>query len=299
MISKFRKIINSILKIFGLKIIFDEDYIKIQNEIKDLNDERINTEIYINNLMNQNITDSNFKDILSNIIQKENFEPVYIKSFKSILDKKKHLTFFDVGAHRGETIKEIKKYFPDAKLYSFEPFKESFDDLKEVSKLFNNSEVFNIGLSNFNGIEKLYNYIDNDNSYMSVINSTSKLLPGSMTKFGYKDPDKIIEIECEFSTLDKFITNKKIDFIDILKIDVQGNEYKVLEGADNIISSGGIKIIYLEILVFPFYEKQKDLSYYLSYFDDKKYELFGLYNLSYQNNSRILQFDAVFLKSDK
>ena len=299
MISKFKKIINIILKIFGLKIIFDEDYIKIQNKIKDLNDERINTEIYINNLMNQNITDSNFKDILSNIIQKENFEPVYIKSFKSILDKKKHLTFFDVGAHRGETIKEIKKYFPDAKLYSFEPFKESFDDLKEVSKLFNNSEVFNIGLSNFNGIEKLYNYIDNDNSYMSVINSTSKLLPGSMTKFGYKDPDKIIEIECEFSTLDKFVTNKKIDFIDILKIDVQGNEYKVLEGADNIISSGGIKIIYLEILVFPFYEKQKDLSYYLSYFDDKKYELFGLYNLSYQNNSRILQFDAVFLKSDK
>jgi FkbM family methyltransferase len=284
------------LKSIGLKIVFLKDYNKILKNINTLNQDSIFVENYINDLTHENISEIDIKEIISTISQKQFPVPKHINSFQIILDEKKDLTFFDVGAHRGETINEYKYYFPNANLYSFEPFIESFNDLEKVSKLYSKSQVFNIGLSNFNGMGNFYNHIQKDDRYFSVINSTSKMLPNSMKKFGYKDPDKIVEVECKFSTLDHFLDNEKIEFIDLLKIDVQGGEYKVLEGAENTISSGKIKIIFLEILTSPIYEDQKNLSYYLSYFEKKNYELFGLYNLSYQNDSSLLQFDAMFVR---
>jgi FkbM family methyltransferase len=296
LISKFKQSVNIILKSIGLKIVFLKDYNKILKNINTLNQDSIFVESYINDLMHENISEIDIKEIISTISQKQFPVPKHINSFQIILDEKKDLTFFDVGAHRGETINEYKYYFPNVNLYSFEPFIESFNDLEKVSKLYSKSQVFNIGLSNFNGMGKFYNHIQKDDRYFSLINSTSKMLPNSMKKFGYKDPDEIVQVECKFSTLDYFLDNEKIEFIDLLKIDVQGGEYKVLEGAENTISSGKIKIIFLEILISPIYEDQKNLSYYLSYFEKKNYELFGLYNLSYQNDSSLLQFDAMFVR---
>ena len=109
-----------------------------------------------------------------------------------------------------------------------------------------------------------------------------------MESFGYTTPKKIQTVECEFDTIDEFVKNHNIKAIDILKIDVQGSEYKVLEGVDNIISSGKNKVVYLEILVVNQYEEQKASNHYLNYFEQKKYDLFGIYNFSYQNNSKIL-----------
>ena len=295
LISKFKQAINIILKSIGLKIVFLRDYNKILKNINTLNKDAIFVENYIKDLTKENISEIDIKEIISNISQKQYPESQHINSFRNILDEKKDLTFFDVGAHRGETIREYKDNFPNINLYSFEPFKESFNDLEKVSKLYDKSQVFNIGLSNFNGIGKFNNHIKKNDQHYSVVNSTSKLLPNSMKKFGYEDPDEIVQVECKFSTLDYFLDNEKIEFIDLLKIDVQGGEYRVLEGAENSISSGKIKIIFLEIITAPFYEEQKSLNYYLSYFDKKNYELFGLYNLSYQNNSRLLQFDAMFV----
>src|SRR5712691_4485105 len=36
---------------------------------------------------------------------------------------------FDVGAHKGETSKTYAALFPNAKIYAFEPFQESFEAL--------------------------------------------------------------------------------------------------------------------------------------------------------------------------
>tara|TARA_B100001057_G_scaffold498998_1_gene607955 strand:- start:3483 stop:4373 length:891 start_codon:yes stop_codon:yes gene_type:complete len=294
--NKFKKLINKIFRIFGLKISYIKEINDVKNNNKSLNNEKIRLKNYIKELLNEEIQKGQIHDILSKLSDDEFSTPRYIEALKELIKYDKKNTIFDVGAHKGETLSIFKQYFPNSKIYSFEPFENSYQELKKTSLLLENTEAFNIGLSNFKGREKFYSYIDDGDPNLSVINSSTKLIDGAMESFGYKTPKKIQTVECEFDTIDEFVKNHDIKAIDILKIDVQGSEYKVLEGADSIISSGKVKVIYLEILVVNQYDEQKSFNHYLNFFEQKKYDLFGIYNFSYQNNSKILQFDAIFNK---
>ena len=64
-------------------------------------------------------------------------------------------------------------------------------------------------------------------------------------------------------TLSKYINDKKINFIDILKIDTQGHELKCLSGAKNSFNKIGIIIV--SILFFDFYKKKR-----ISFFEIEK-----------------------------
>ncbi len=294
--NKFKKLVNGILKTFGLKVSYLNEINEIKNNNKNLNNEKIRLNNYIKELLNEDIQKEEIGNILSELSDDSFSTPRYIEALKELVKFDKENIIFDVGAHKGETLIIFKKYFPNSKIYSFEPFENSYQELKKTSLLHENTEAFNIGLSNFIGKEKFYNYIDEFDQSLSVINSSTKLIDGAMESFGYKPPKKIETVECEFETIDSFVRDNNIKTIDILKIDVQGSEYKVLQGADNIISSENVKVIYLEILIIEQYDEQKSLNYYLNYFEEKKYKLFGIYNFSYQNNSKILQFDAIFFK---
>ncbi len=294
--NKFKKLVNGILKTFGLKVSYLNEINEIKNNNKNLNNEKIRLNNYIKELLNEDIQKEEIGNILSKLSDDSFSTPRYIEALKELVKFDKENIIFDVGAHKGETLIIFKKYFPNSKIYSFEPFENSYQELKKTSLLHENTEAFNIGLSNFIGKEKFYNYIDEFDQSLSVINSSTKLIDGAMESFGYKPPKKIETVECEFETIDSFVRDNNIKTIDILKIDVQGSEYKVLQGADNIISSENVKVIYLEILIIEQYDEQKSFNYYLNYFEEKKYKLFGIYNFSYQNNSKILQFDAIFFK---
>ena len=74
------------------------------------------------------------KIIILNILKY--FDLFYqLKMFKFLKKKgfSKFEIFFDVGAHRGETIKLFTKNFKIEKIYSFEPSKTNFDYLKKNS----------------------------------------------------------------------------------------------------------------------------------------------------------------------
>ena len=64
-------------------------------------------------------------------------------------------------------------------------------------------------------------------------------------------------------TLNKYLNDKKRNFIDILKIDTQGHELEVLKGAKNSLNKIGIIIV--SILFFDFYKKKR-----ISFFDIEK-----------------------------
>ena len=55
-----------------------------------------------------------------------------------ILKNKKHDIFFDVGAHKGESIKSFGKNFQINEMYSFEPNNVIFDELRVNSVKYKN-----------------------------------------------------------------------------------------------------------------------------------------------------------------
>ena len=80
--------------------------------------------------------------------------------------------------------------------------------------------------------DKLYNFTRK--SFMQIVQPFRKVK-------GY------IEIDVQTQTIDNFCLKNKIDYIHLLKLDTEGNEFNILKGAENLLSENKIKVIYTEI----------------------------------------------------
>ena len=86
------------------------------------------------------------------------------------------------------------------------------------------------------------------------------------------------EINVQTQTLDSFCLDKKIENIDVLKIDTEGNELNVLKGAKRLLSENKINLIYTEISETKkkFLEKEKSIINFLNSYNfelKKKYQI--------------------------
>ena len=68
---------------------------------------------------------------------------------------------------------------------------------------------------------------------------------------------QVEKVDCQFTTLDDFCDENNVEFIDFLKIDVQGAEFKVLKGAKKALSEKRIGVIQLEVILVDTYIGQK------------------------------------------
>ena len=158
----------------------------------------------------------------------------------------------DVGAHKGETIKSFLKNFKIKNIYSFEASKKTYETLSlnvnEIRKVYTetNIEIFNYGVGNsneqkmFNELpdsnSSTFNFIDKNSSYFKRKN---KIISFFMSDKKFINTEMISQIK-----LGEFIREKKINNIDILKIDTEGYELEVLKGLGATIQN--INFIYFE-----------------------------------------------------
>ena len=193
---------------------------------------------------------------------------------------------FDIGACDGSTVIEFKKVFPLSTVYSFEPFPDSFLNLKHLSNRHTNVNTFELAISNENGFMDFF---------VNKSKATNSLLSSKITNSFIDDHSKFEKkIKVETKMLDTFLAENSISRIDILKMDVQGGELKILEGAKDSLQKKIIKIIYTEIWFIEGYNDQPlyhDLATYLNNFG---YYPFGLYNLHYRKDGHLLWGDAIF-----
>lgn len=126
---------------------------------------------------------------------------------------------FDVGANIGEISLNMARIVGEkGRVFAFEPYRETFKKLKQNCELntFSNIELIEKGLADGKGIAHMVN-IDKHNSGMNRVTSGSRASDSAAT--------------IETISLDEFVKNHKIDKIDLIKIDVEGFEIKVLSGA--------------------------------------------------------------------
>tara|TARA_A100001011_G_scaffold18357_1_gene18878 strand:- start:650 stop:1429 length:780 start_codon:yes stop_codon:yes gene_type:complete len=198
------------------------------------------------------------------------FDDIYKKkiSYKPII--------FDVGANEGQSIKRFKKIFPDSQIHAFEPIDEEFKKLENIYK--NDKTVYlnNFALGEGESTKDFYvtkasgnsSFINlNKNSDWIKIRSAENKVP--IEEF-IKEKKKLKVI-----SLDNYCKSKKIEKIDILKIDTQGYEDKVLSGSQNLIQNE-IKFIECEIMLDDVYEKHLNFSDIEKYLIPHDYRLTAL-----------------------
>jgi FkbM family methyltransferase len=155
-------------------------------------------------------------------------------------------TVIDVGAHQGEFAAQIHQVLPNAKLYSFEPLRENFNELNSNLKNLPNFKSFKLAVGAHQGQMEMY---CNNFSQSSSILKTSQL---HKENFPFSAVDKLEKIE--INTLDDIVKSMELEDNILLKIDVQGYEDQVIMGAKNCLNS--IQVIIIETSFAPLYEGQ-------------------------------------------
>ena len=177
----------------------------------------------------------------------------------------------DVGAHKGEFLQSIKKIINFEKIYSFEPQKKIYRKLN-IFSIENKIFCFNFALGKNNEIRNLKINKKTSTSTFSDINNLSlwykikSFILRSSTKSSFIDEEKVSVMK-----LDDFCDDYKISNIDLLKIDTEGHEKQVLEGALNLIKEKKIKYILLEFHLSNMYSNYSvnDLENFLDNYNFK------------------------------
>ena len=195
-----------------------------------------------------------FRDKLFYYLANYTLQHTFEKEVVKFINNKKRLVIFDVGCYRGIFAKTIlnligrKKH----KFYLFDINKKVKKYIQNLIK-FNNFYYNEIALSDKNG-EANYNY---NNFFESAGSSLSNIVKNDkrwnfsrrllLALFFYKTKN-FTKYKVKTITLDNFVKKKKINSIDILKIDIEGSEYELLKGAKNTLKRNKIKIILVEII---------------------------------------------------
>lgn len=205
---------------------------------------------------------------------------------KKLFSAESDITVFDVGAHTGQSATYYKSTYENSNIYSFEPFPNSFELLKTLN--LTNFKPFNLGLSDTKGLESFCsNKGSPTNSLLSLSQSAKE------TWGGIEGLSEVGKFDCEFTTLDDFCDENKVEFIDFLKIDVQGAEFKVLKGAHRALNGKRIGVIQLEVILGDTYTGQKTPGYYMGLLEGYDYKLAYVSDLSFINGE-LVQFDLFF-----
>lgn len=151
------------------------------------------------------------------------------------------MVIFDVGANIGNFTDHVLSLGRDLEVHCFEPVGSTFEHLREHfadpptgSRLFLNQ----VGLSDRHGDAsmRIYGACMGTNSLYERRSAIS-----SHPSFAVSQDLKIA-----LTTLDAYLKECAVDHIDLMKIDVEGHEFKVLEGAKASLAAGKVRCIQFE-----------------------------------------------------
>ena len=147
-----------------------------------------------------------------------------------------HPIILDVGAHHGNYANIVKELAPGATLYAFEPHAKAFRVLQQQAAAHGYVAV-NVGCGERTACLPLYDYAEHEGSphaslYEEVIVSLHRGRPTAA----------VVEV----IALDDFVREHNIRTVDLLKIDTEGHELRVLTGLRTALANDLVDVVHLE-----------------------------------------------------
>ena len=204
------------------------------------------------------------KNWIQSLLSYFNYKIINLKNDKSILDNYfnkiidiPNPLIFDVGSNVGQSIEEYKKLFSNPKFHCFEPDKNAFEILKQKYSNSKNIYLNSFGLGETSGKKTFNSYVVTAKSSFVKLNTNTEFIKYKSSVLGINPKNYLADTYDQvIETIDDYCNLNNIHHIDILKIDTQGYEDKVIEGAVNMINKGKIDLIKIEIIFSSVYNRE-------------------------------------------
>ena len=240
-------------------------YLKfISRLIKFLKSLLTKTQLSNHKFQNKNqVTNAN---IILNLLKKKKFSPNYI---------------VDVGCGYGEWTKKLFNIFPKSDFYLFDADKNNLEKLDILKKKYKNINYKICLLTDDNKTYNFYNMGYGSSIFEEQTSHNRNVEKITSTTLDQELPDELKEQ-----------TNN------LIKLDVQGSEIKVLEGLRETINT--FEVIILEVSIHNYNKDSPLFDKVMNYMNEKDYRLYDLFDLKRlgDNNSFLVQFDCVFVRKN-
>ena len=232
----------------------NQDKYKNQEYEKDIilsrvNFNSINTSIYMPKSFNWVLHEIKLKGVYELKVTTFISEALKYYGFKNNILKNKDIIMLDIGGNAGWYPSIFGRY--NYTIITFEPFKKNvYIEMKNYCYLNRNSNVYIVtkGLGSEN---KICNYfIQNNNTGNGMVVCQKKdILTNTLIKRKFTKTNEV-----EIITLNSFIPYLSDKNIALIKIDVEGNEFQVIEGGKELITKYHVPFVVLEFT--PIYLKE-------------------------------------------
>jgi len=205
---------------------------------------------------------------------------------KQIMDSYNIDIVLDVGANVGSYALQLREIGYVNKIVSFEPLSSALQSLKANSRRDQNWDVFNFALGD---VDEKQTINISENSYSS---SLLDMLPAHIKSApqSYYRGKELIDIKKLDGIFDDLCSQHSNVY---MKIDTQGFEHKVINGAESSLAR--INTVQIEMSIVPLYSGALLFDDMFRLMRDKDYTLIAIEpGFSDPNSGQLLQFDGIF-----
>jgi FkbM family methyltransferase len=219
------------------------------------------------------------------------FEYDAYTSLTRFIDRGEPLVVVDVGANEGLTAERVLREFPNAKVHAFEPAPETYKLLQ--ARVASNPQIrtYPLACGSTNGSVDFH---VTENHWCSSV-----LPPSDLGKRYYGDWYATREVvKVPVTTLDDWATRNNVAHVDFLKVDAQGYDLQVLQGAKRLLASG-VRAINCECQFAPEYEGCASFSQVDRFLADQGYAIHQVHEVWSKGREEQTSYaDALWLRTD-
>ncbi len=195
-------------------------------------------------------------------------------------------TVFDIGANFGSFSEQVLKDLAPQRIYAFEPIKTHFENL--CKKWPEGGLVIPVRMAMGNRSGTVDFNINSDPSY------NHSLLNKDARSDGWANVEHVAVEQVDCETVDNFCMERGIQRIDILKVDTEGADLMVLQGADSMLRDQAIDLVYVEILMKPLFDGQGSLRQFLEVMEGHGYVFINIFETRTNHVGQLTLANAMF-----
>ena len=172
-------------------------------------------------------------------------EDVFCMNKVKNLLQKKDPVIFDIGANCGFFTVRVLDFWPNAKIYAFEPNGKLIQDI-----------ISTLELNEIGGKVVCVESAMGESDGKAIFYQNRSPISSSLVRDKVAQRRIVKQSYVDVTSLNRYVAEHAIREIDLLKIDVEGSERDVLEGATNVLG----KVFLLIIEVHPPFATVKEIQ---------------------------------------